>query len=77
MIKQELNEDLKPIAQKVMNGDFLNIPLLSKPDFEKITFSCIAELNFLIKNVIVQLDDITEEVTREEPEPIITKKGRR
>ena len=60
---QELNDDLTPVVKKILSGDVLNIPALSRQDTEKILHYCIGLLTFRIDNLQAQLEDLIDEIS--------------
>lgn len=45
----KLNGELQDAADKLLNGDHLNVPLMHKADMERVLYYCIANLAMRIE----------------------------
>lgn len=63
-MKQEINVDLKKVAEKIMGGDILNIPTLARIDQDRVNayiFAIYREDLLEIKETVMKVvEDITE-----------------
>lgn len=65
----QLSDELKSHAEKVLNGDILNMPLLHKQEVEKILYYLVSFLNHKIERQkremydrLEDLDDVKKEL---------------